>query len=97
MGIMLHQFWLVNTDLDYSKVQILDFENKERQKFEDEELKALLYKDQSQTLTELTEAVNVIKIATFKYLKFMRMGQKQGNCVRYQLKARDVEKVFFHM
>ncbi|EGI67651.1 Mariner Mos1 transposase, partial [Acromyrmex echinatior] len=55
-------------------------------KFEDKELEALLEEDQSQTQEELAESLGVIQQAVSARLKAMRIVQKQGNWVPYELK-----------
>ena len=76
-----------------------DVEDKERsgrpQIFEDQELATLLDEDSCQTQEELAEALGVDRTTISKRLKAMGMIQKQGNCVPYELKLRDVERRFF--
>jgi len=60
-----------------------------------EELEALLEEDQSQTQEELTESLEVTQQAVSVRLREMRMIQKQGNWVSYELKPRNVERRFF--
>jgi len=64
-------------------------------KFEDKELEALLEEDQNQTQEELVESLRVIQQAVSVRLRAMRMIQKQGNWMSYELKSRDVERRFF--
>ena len=63
--------------------------------FEDYEWEALLAEDSCQTQEELAESLGMIQQAISKRLKAMGMIQKQGNCVPYELKPRDVERRFF--
>jgi len=72
-----------------------DVEDKElwiriSKKFEDEELEALLHEDSCQTLAKLAEGVDHTTIS--KRLKALRMIQKQGHWVPYELKPRNVER-----
>jgi len=64
-------------------------------KFEDKELEALLKEDQSPTQEELAESLGITQQAVSVRLRAMGMIQKQGNCVPYELKPRDVERQFF--
>jgi len=64
-------------------------------KFENKELEALLEEGQSQTQEELAESLGVTQQAVFVRLRAMRIIQKQGNWVPYELKPRDVERRFF--
>jgi len=64
-------------------------------KFEDKEIEALLEEDQSQTQEELAESLGVIQQAVSVRLRAMKMIQKYGNWVPYELKPRDVERRFF--
>jgi len=64
-------------------------------KFEDKELEALLEEDQSQTQEELAESLEVTQQIVSVRLRAMGMIQKQGNWVPYELKPRDVERLFF--
>jgi len=66
----------------------------ENQKFEDEELEALLDEDPCQTQKELELSLGVTQQAISKCLQATRNIQKQGNWVPYQLKPRDVERRF---
>ena len=74
-------------------------EDKERsgqpQKFEDDELEALLDPDPCQTQTELAESLGVTQKTISVLLKQSELIQKQGNWVPYELKPRDVERRFF--
>ena len=64
--------------------------------FKDSELDALLAEDSCQTQEELAESLGVTQQAISKYLKVMRMIQKQVNWVPYELKKpRNVERRFF--
>jgi len=63
-------------------------------KFEDKEVEALLEEDQSQTQEELAESLEVTQAVSVR-LREMRMIQKQGNWVPYELKLRNVERRFF--
>ncbi|GFW30335.1 mariner Mos1 transposase [Trichonephila clavipes] len=63
--------------------------------FEDAELEALLDQDSCQTQQELSGSLGVTQQAISKRLKVMRMLQKQGNWVPYELKPRDVERRLF--
>ncbi|GFT11691.1 mariner Mos1 transposase [Trichonephila clavipes] len=63
--------------------------------FEDAELEALLDQDSCQTQQELTGSLGVTQQAISKRLKVMRMIQKQGNWVPYELKPRNVERRLF--
>ena len=58
--------------------------------FEDAELEALLDEDPCQQ-EELASALRVTRQAVFKRLHALRMIQKQGTWVPYDLKPRDVE------
>ena len=59
--------------------------------FEDAELEALLEQDSCQNQEELAR-LGMTQQAISKRLKAMRMIQKQGNWVPYELKPRDVER-----
>ncbi|EGI67701.1 Mariner Mos1 transposase [Acromyrmex echinatior] len=59
--------------------------------FEDAELEALLDQDSYQNQEELARLLGVTQQAISKRFKVMRMIQKQGNWVPYELKPRDVE------
>ncbi|GFT12450.1 mariner Mos1 transposase [Trichonephila clavipes] len=64
--------------------------------FEDAELEeALLDQDSCQMQQELAESLGVTQQAISKRLKVTGMIQKQGNCVPYELKPRDVERRSF--
>jgi len=63
--------------------------------FEDAELEALLEQDSCQNQKELARSLGVTQQAISKLLKAMRMIQKQGNWVPYELKPRDVERRLF--
>ena len=63
-------------------------------KFEYEELEALLDKHCCQTQEELAESVGVTQAAISKRLKAAGYIQKQGNWVPHELKPRDVERRF---
>ena len=63
--------------------------------FEDSELEALLAEDSCQTQEKLAESLRVTQLAISKRLQWMRMIQKQENCVPYELKPRYVEWRFF--
>jgi len=69
--------------------------SRQPKKFEDKELEALLKEDQSPTQEELTESLGITQQAVSVRLRAMGMIQKQGNCVPYELKPRDVERQFF--
>ena len=73
-------------------------ENEERpgqpNKFEDEELKALLDEDSCQTQEELAESLGVTQAAISKRLKAAGYIQMQGNLVPQELKPKDVERRF---
>ena len=62
--------------------------------FEDSELEVLFAGDSCQTREKLAESLRVTQQDISKRLKPMRMIQKQGNWVLYELKARDVELRF---
>ena len=63
--------------------------------FEYAELEALLEQDSYQNQEELVRLLGVTQQAISKRLKAMGMIQKQGNCVPYELKPRDVERRLF--
>ena len=63
--------------------------------FEGAELEALLDMDSCQTEEELASALGVTRQAISKRLHALRMIQKQGTWVPYDLKPRDVERRFF--
>ncbi|KXJ75836.1 hypothetical protein RP20_CCG010945 [Aedes albopictus] len=63
--------------------------------FKDEDLEALLDQDAFQTQEELADSLHVAQQAVSKRLKDMRMTQKLGHWVPYDLKPRDVERRFF--
>ena len=74
----------------------------EPKKFEDKELEALLEEDQSQASRIkrkrrriIAESLKVTQQTVSVRLRAMRMIQKQGNWVPYELKPRDVERRFF--
>ena len=71
-------------------------EDKERpgqpEKFEDEELEALLVEDCWQTQEELAESLGVTQAAISKRLKAAGYIPKQGNWVPHELKPGDVER-----
>jgi len=69
--------------------------SEQSKKFEDKKLEALLEEDQSQTQEELAESLRVTQQVVSVRLRAMRMIQKQGNWVLYELKPRDVERRFF--
>ncbi|KAG5325764.1 MOS1T transposase, partial [Pseudoatta argentina] len=75
-----------------------ELEDKERsgapKKFEDKELEQLLDEDPSQTLPELGKILQVDESTVSKRLKGLGMIQKQGHWVPYELKPRDVERLF---
>ena len=67
----------------------------EREKvFEDTELEVLLEQDSCQNQGELARSLGVTQQAISKRLKAMGMIQKQGNWVPYELKPKDVERLF---
>ena len=78
----------VRNGFDVSRIEIF-------QKFEDKELEALLEEDQSQTQEELAESLGVTQQAVSARLRAMRIIQKQGNWMPYELKPRDIERRFF--
>ena len=85
-------------EFDISRMEISALKTSlvlDSQNFEDKELEALLEEDQSQTQEELAESLGVIQQAVSVRLRAMGMIQKQGNCVPYELKPRDVERRFF--
>lgn len=101
MGIMLHRFPLVSTGLDDLSGDF-DTNDKERpggpQKFEDEELEALLEQDSCQTQEELAKTFGVTHVtqpAISIRLKAAGFIQKHGNWVPHELKPRDIERRFF--
>jgi len=59
--------------------------------FKDAELEALFHEDSYQTQKELVESLGVTQQTISKRLKAMRMIQKQGNLVSYDLKPSDVK------
>ena len=61
-------------------------------KFEDEEFQALLDEDSCQTLAELAKSLGIGHATVLKRFKALELIQKQGNCVPYELKPRDVER-----
>ena len=66
-----------------------------REVFEDAELEALLEQDSYQNQEELARSLGVTQQAISKRLKALRMIQKQGNWVPYELKPRDIERRLF--
>ena len=76
-----------------------DTEDKERpghpKKIEDEESGTLLDEDPCQTQDELSESLGVNRSIISRCLHAVGMIQKQGYCVLYELKPRDVERGFF--
>jgi len=64
-------------------------------KFEDADLEALLDEDPCRTQTELTKSLGATQQAISHRLKVLKMIQKQGNWVPYELKPKDVERRFF--
>jgi len=81
-----------------SKNNNFDVEDKKRsgarKKYEDKELEALLHEDSCQTLAELAESLRVDHTTVSRRLKVLGMIQKQGPWVLYELKPRDVKRVF---
>lgn len=75
-----------------------DLEDKERpgqpKKFEDKELETLLEENSTQTLEELSTSLGVDFSTVGKRLKALRMIQKEGHWIPYELKPRDVERRF---
>jgi len=63
--------------------------------FKDAELETLFHEDLCQAQEELAESLGVTQQAISKRLKTMRMIQKQGNWVSYDLKPRDIERRLF--
>ncbi|GFS91598.1 hypothetical protein TNCV_1140041 [Trichonephila clavipes] len=64
--------------------------------FEDTELESLLDQDSCLTQEELIEMLGVIQQAIPNYLKVMGMIQrKEGKCVPYEFKQRDLKCRFF--
>ena len=63
--------------------------------FEDAELEAWLDQDSCQNQKELARLLGVTQQAISKRLKVMRMIQKQGNWMPYELKPRDIERHLF--
>ena len=55
-------------------------------------LEALLHEDSCQVQAELAESLGVDHTTVFKCLKALRMIQKQGHWVPYELKPKDVEQ-----
>jgi len=92
--IYRHRFQHVSTGFDAIKKSNFDRKDKEGQpkKFEDEKVEALLDQDPSQTQEELAESLNVNRSTISRRLKAIRIFQKQGNWVPYELKLRDVER-----
>ena len=76
----------------------LGLEDQERpgqpNKFEDEDLEALLDEDCCQTQEELAESLGVTQAAISKRLKAAGYIQKPGNWIPHELKPRDVERRF---
>jgi len=76
-----------------------DVEDKERsgrpKVYEDMELDALLDEDSCQTQKELALTLGVTQQTISYRLKSLRMIQKQGNWIPYELKPRNVERRFF--
>ena len=63
--------------------------------FEYSELEALISEDSCQTQKKLAESLGVTQETISKRLKAIRMNQKKGDWVPYELKPRDVERRFF--
>ena len=61
---------------------------------EDAELEALLDEDSCQKQKELALTLGVTQTISYR-LKSLGMIQKQGNCVPYELKPRNIERRFF--
>lgn len=61
-------------------------------KFENAELEALLHGDNSQTLKEMAQQLNVSHTSISTRLHAMGKIQKEGKWVPYKLKERDIEK-----
>lgn len=75
-----------------------DVKDKERpgqqKKFEDAELEALLDQDPCQTQWELASSLGVDQKTVCNRLKKLKLIQKQGHWLPYELKPRDVERRF---
>ena len=73
-----------------------DLSNKDRRKppkkFKDAELQALLDKDSTQTLKQLAKALGVDQGTISRRLHAIEKIQKEGKCVPYELKERDIER-----
>ena len=76
----------------------IDLEDEERpgqpQKFEGEELEALLDQDSCQTQEELAKPLGVTHQAITRRLKALEFIQKQRNWVPHESKPRDVKRRF---
>ena len=92
---MLCQKQHAEFSLDASKIMILMLKIKNalahQKKFEDKELEALLHEDSCQVQAELAESLALDHITVSKCFKALRMIQKQGHSVPYELKPRGVE------
>ena len=62
---------------------------------EDEKLETLLDEDPCQTRNELAESLGVDHSTIYRRLNVLRVIQKQGNWVPYELKPRDVDFAAF--
>ena len=86
---MLHQFKIVNTGLDGSKVMILTRRIRNvkegHKRFEDAELEELLDQDSCQTQEELAEILKVTQQAISLRLKDILMIQNEEILVQYEL------------
>jgi len=60
-----------------------------------EDAEALLDEDSCQTQKELALTLGVTQQTISYRLKSLGMIQKQGNCIPYELKPRNVERRFF--
>ena len=78
------------------KNNAFDVEEKEYsgipKKFKYQKLNALLYEDLCQAQAELAESLGVDHTTLSKHLKALGNIQKQGHCVPYELKPREVKR-----
>ena len=93
---MLHQIQRAEIGFDVSKV-VISTSAQQRpwnttEKFNDAELKALLDEDSTQILKQLAKALEVDQGTISKSYHATRKIQKEGKCVPYELKERDIER-----